>query len=383
MIYLGFEIIYFTANASQLERPKIYMKDLINRSFLKWCITDKNDLQKEKVQFDGSGLLTLLNLTENKAISPRADITIFDEERKADPDAYNNTHGIFADTDLGFTLHISTSEKATIFEDNYEDLLLEGIRDNEQYIFERLLYDVSFLWDKRRSHYERLKRKLPQWLWEQEFECKFTLPHGAVFHNVKYDPYPDWLMNQIENHHLCSGVDWNPVNSHWLVSGKWTPDYMNFVFLEAHDIGKGYALDMNVDQFNIIAQHGALGKHVTLERGGVNAEYIIWFRKLRDKTGFGWMDQNVHTEEWDSQGIEKQRIVTNIIQNGVTLWCDKTREDLRVLAKMIGDCRWDADADKPKLAKNPANSPHALDAGLHAMSKKNLGESTIEVGRFY
>ncbi|KKL80667.1 hypothetical protein LCGC14_2002510, partial [marine sediment metagenome] len=53
------------------------------------------------------------------------------------------------------------------------------------------------------------------------------------------------------------------------------------------------------------------------------------------------------------------------------------------LAKMIGDCRWDADSDKPKLAKNPANSPHALDGGLHATSKKNLNDSQIEVGRFY
>jgi len=383
MIYLGFEIIYFTANASQLERPKIYMKDLINRSFLKWCIHDKNDLQKEKVVFDGGGMLTLVNLTENKAISPRADGIVFDEERKADPDAYNNTHGIFADTDLGFTLHISTPEKATIFEDTCEDLKLEGIRDNEQYVFERVLQDVSFLWDRRRSHYERLKKKIPQWLWEQEFECKFTLPHGAVFHNVKYDPYPDWLMNQIAGQHLCSGVDWNPVNGHWLVGGKWTPDLMNFVFLEAHDIGKGYSLDMNMDQFMIIAKHGMHDKHITLEIGGINEEYILWYRKVREKTKYNWSNQNVHYEEWDSQGIEKQRIVTNIIQNGITLWCDKTREDLRVLAKMIGDCRWDADADKAKLAKNPANSPHALDAGLHAMSKKNFSDNQIEVGRFY
>ena len=383
MIYLGFEIIYFTANASQLERPKIYMKDLINRSFLKWCIHDRNDLQKERVVFDGGGMLTLVNLTENKAISPRADGIVFDEERKADPDAYNNTHGIFADTNLGFTLHISTPEKATIFEDTCEDLRLEGIRDNEQYIFERVLQDVSFLWDRRRGHYERLKRKLPQWLWDQEFECKFTLPHGAVFHNVKYIPYPDWLMNLIQDQHLCSGVDWNPVNGHWLVSGKWSPDMMNFVFLEAHDIGKGYALNMNMDQFQTIAQHGSLGNHITLEKGGVNAEYIIWYRKLQDKTGFNWTNQNIHTEEWDSQGVEKQKVVTHIIQNGITMWCDKTREDLFVLGKMIGDCRWDANADKPKLAKNPADSPHALDAGLHAMSKKNFNESQIEVGRFY
>ena len=160
LIYLGFEVIYFTANASQMERPKIYMKDLINRSFLKWCISDKNNLKKESVEFDGSGLLTIVNLTESKAISPRADVIVFDEERKADPDAYNNTHGIFADTDIGFTLHISTAEKGTIFEDNTDYLLQQEPLDDELYVMKTLLYDVSFLWDKRREHYEKLKKKL-------------------------------------------------------------------------------------------------------------------------------------------------------------------------------------------------------------------------------
>ena len=61
LIYLGFEVIYFTANASQMERPKIYMKDLINRSFLKWCITDKNNLKKESVECGLHPLIHTIN----------------------------------------------------------------------------------------------------------------------------------------------------------------------------------------------------------------------------------------------------------------------------------------------------------------------------------
>jgi len=380
LIYLGFEGIYFTANASQLERPKIYLRNLIARSFLKWCVADQ---RKEAVEFIGNGRLELINLTESKALSPRADFIIFDEERKADPDAYNNTEGIFADTDMLFTIHISTPEKASIFEDNYDLLKTREIEYDQQLIFERKLYDISFLWDDpaRRKRYLELKKKLPAWFWRQEFECSFELPMGAVFQNVEYGTYPDWLMKQIQHQYLCSGVDWNPVSGHWLVSGKWTLDYMNFVFTEAHDIGQGYAVDMNQNQFYILAKHGAKGNHITLEDGGINIEYIKWWNKMLSETRFNYPDQNFHKEEWDSQGLNKMESVVNIIQNGITLWCDEQR--FPILAKMIGDCRWDPDSPEPKLKKDPANSPHALDAGLHAMSKKNKEISGVEVTGFY
>lgn len=382
LIYLGFEGLYFTANASQLERPKIYMKQLISRSFLKYCVEDQRKMQ---VEFQGSGMLTLENLTESKALSPRADFIVFDEERKADPDAYNNTLGIFSNTEMLFVIHISTPEKASIFEDNYEELKIREEEYGVPLVFERELEDVSFLWDNpaRRARYLQIMKRSPQWFVDQEFHCKFVLPSGAVFQNVEYGKYPDWLMSQIQHQHLCSGVDWNPVNGHWLVGGKWTPDMMNFVFLEAHDIGKGYAVDMNIEQFNAIVRHGTNGKHITMEKSGLNEEYIHWFRKLENKVGIGSQQQNFHYEEWDSQGIEKQKIVTFIIQNGITLWCDKTRADLAILAKMIGDCRWDPKSPVPKLKKNPADSPHALDGGLHGMSKKNISTSEIEVARFY
>ena len=234
---------------------------------------------------------------------------------------------------------------------------------------------------QRRDHYLKLKKKLPTWLWDQEFECKFTLPHGAVFKNVEYGHYPEWLMNQIAHRPFCNGVDWNPVSHHWLVGGKWTPDWMNFVFLRCDDLGDGYAIDMNMGQFQAIAQAGALGNHITMEDSGINTEYTKWFRKMLGETRFNWSDQNYHYEEWDSAGLAKYQIVTYILQNGVTLWCDKSK--FPGLAKEIGDCRWDADSDTPKLVKNPISSPHRLDAGLHAMSKKNRMDSTMMITRMY
>lgn len=371
--YLGFDGLYYTANASQLERPKIYMKDLIQRSYLKWCI---NELKKESFTFKGYGSLNLLNLTENKALSPRADYIVFDEERKADRDAYNNTMGIFADTDMALTIHISTAEKATVFEDNYWTLKEREKEDNKQYVFERKIYDISFLWDKHRARYEALKKKLPAWFWRQEYECSFELPMGAVFQNVRYESYPRPLRTP-----LCGGLDWNPVSGHWLVQMRWTEDMRNIVVEREHDVGTGHVADLSENQFWIIARAGSLGERLVMESGGINDEYRAWFNKKMDETRFGFENQQMNWEEWDVQGLNKLKVITMIIQNGITIWVDKRR--FPTLTQMIRDCAWDPKSPEPKIKKDPSASPHALDAFLHALSKKNLDESQVEITKWY
>ena len=66
---------------------------------------------------------------------------------------------------------------------------------------------------------------------------------------------------------------------------------------------------------------------------------------------------------------------------GVTIYCDRKR--FPNMAKMIEDCQWDPDADVPRLKKDKADSPHALDAFLHAISKKNRPGQEVELARFY
>ena len=378
MIYLGFEVIYFTANASQLERPKIYMKDLIGRSFLKWCITDKNNLQKEKVEFDGSGRLSLVNLTENKAISPRADVIVFDEERKADPDAYNNTHGIFADTNLGFILHISTPEKASIFEDNVDDLRRQEILDGNVYVLERQIYDISFLWDKRREHYLRLKRRLPQWFWEQEFECKFTHAMGAVFQNVEYDVYQEVNNEWILKHDIIlspitmSGIDWNPVSGHWCVGGCWLENMRGFLVTHAIPIAVGYSHKLKEEAYLTIKKYAVHKKRLCIESGGINEEYVDWFKEWFGKDR-AKRDVHVLYEDWDSAGINKINSVLSLLDK--TIYVDRIR--FPELAKQIENCRWDSDSDVPRLDKDPVDSPHALDAFLHAVNKRLLKDQGL------
>ena len=53
------------------------------------------------------------------------------------------------------------------------------------------------------------------------------------------------------------------------------------------------------------------------------------------------------------------------------------------IAKMIEDCQWDPDADTPKIKKDKADSPHALDAFLHAIGKKNRMDMGMDMVRMY
>ena len=67
--------------------------------------------------------------------------------------------------------------------------------------------------------------------------------------------------------------------------------------------------------------------------------------------------------------------------NGVTVWIDDVR--FPTIAKQVRDMHWDTEATEPKIFKNKADSPHAEDAWLHSISKKNIMDNVIEMGRFY
>ena len=92
-------------------------------------------------------------------------------------------------------------------------------------------------------------------------------------------------------------------------------------------------------------------------------------------------ERHLRYEEWDSAGVNKLNAVGYIVQKGITIWVDDLR--FMVLAKQIMDLHWDTDAKEPKIWKDKADSPHAIDGYLHAESKLNRMDNVIEVSRFY
>ena len=333
---------------------------------------------KESVKFTTGGELKLKNLTEMNARSSRADFIVFDEEAQADMDAYNAAVNILAGSSLGLIIHISTPRKGSPFEVNHDRLKRREIILGEQFIFSHAWHEASWLYAKREWYAEQ-KRILPDWYYRQEHMAEFTLALGAVFKNVEYGTYPEWLTTAIEDQALLSGLDWNPVAGHIIGSIKWTKDLRNCVVQGEVDIGQGYAVEMTNDQFTTISTLASHGNHMNYECSGINEEYVKWLNKK--KATFGFVDQNWHSEEWDSQGINKLKIATFIIQNAVCIWVDKIR--FPETAKQVGDCQWDPESERPKLKKDKSSSPHYLDAFLHAASEENRRDTTITFGDWY
>ena len=375
---IGFAGIWFAAVAKQMTQPKKYLQRIINRSYLKHLIAP-GELLKESVVFKTGGELLIYNLTEDNARSPRCDFVVYDEEARADRDAYDAGTSILSNSLLGLSFHISTAKKASIFEENYERIKRREIIHEEQFIFIRKWFEISFLLRKK-EWYEEEKRIKPGWYFRQEHECSFEHALGAVFTNVDFSPYTDWEKDYIKNEILCSGIDWNPVSGHWLAGIKWAPDFKTVFTMEEHDLGNGYTHEMTTKQYNTIRNYYMRGNTLTVEEGGINEAYVKWLKEKEAENSWSG-ERLLHYEEWDSQGVNKLNACEFLMQNGILIRCDKLR--FPTLAKQIEELSWDEDADTPKLKKDKASSPHALDAFLHAISELNRIDNVIEVGRFY
>lgn len=378
---LGFKGIWFSPGKQQTKQPQKYMKFIIENSYLKYLIAP-DGLLKTSVEFISGGSLEILNLTELNARSPRADFVTYDEQAQAEEDAYRAAVSILSVTKLGLIFNISTPVKPSIFEDNYKRLLQRQLETGVQFVFSRSWEDVSYLASKR-DWYEEQRRTLPGWYFRQEHEASFELRTGAVFVDVIYDPYSDELQELIRDQPDCSGLDWNPAAGHCLGSVRWFPDHSAVVVTHEINLGPGYAMELEESMFWKIAPWFTKGNSLVLEDGGINIPYIKWFRKKKDEVYFNWPKQQYHVEEWDNQDIAKMDACTHIMQHGITIYVDKAR--FPETAKCIEECHWDEDAkgSTPKLAKDKANSPHFLDAFLHAISRKNRDESGVEMGAFY
>ena len=323
-------------------------------------------------------MLSLTNLTELNARSARADALFYDEESQADEAAYRAGVSILAGSELGMIFHFSTPVKASIFEENHDRLKRREIISGEQFIFSCTWEDVGFL-AKKKEWYEEQRSILPGWYFRQEHEASIELPAGAVFQNVIYDPYPDWVMQAIHNEPLCSGVDWNPASGHTLVSVKWLLRHHAVVVMNEQIFSEGYSRDMKVKEFYRLAKYFTKGNKLVFESGGINEEYVKWFYDMLDETRLNYPEQQFASEEWDNQDVNKLNACNYIMQNGITIYVDEMR--FPETASQIEDCHWDEDAkgSNPKLAKDKANSPHYLDGFLHAISEKNRDLDMYEI----
>ena len=114
------------------------------------------------------------------------------------------------------------------------------------------------------------------------------------------------------------------------------------------------------------------GKRVCVEDGGINIAYCDWLRERRSEDS-GLRNDYVTYEEWDSAGLNKTNAVLDL--QSVRLYVDE--QLFPELAKQVRDAHWKEDADRPEMAKDKADSPHGLDALLHAVSSTLRREALL------
>lgn len=370
----GFVGKWFSSGRDQLEQPKKYMDYLINNSFLQFLVDEK---LKESVTFLNGGELRLTNLTELNARSARADYLVFDEEAQALEAAYRAGVSILSASELGMVFHISTPVKASIFEENYDRLRRRELIHGEQFIFSRRWDEAGFL-AKKREWYEEQQKILPDWYFRQEHCAEFTLPLGGVFQNVVYDVYDlvdgEYILKLplILDKRVVSGLDWNPVSGHWIAGGQWLENMQGFLVTHAFPIAVGYSHELTEAAYEKIKYYAVHKRILAIEEGGINEAFVRWFKEWFGKD-YKKRDVNVRYEEWDSSNINKTNNALEMLDK--TIYVDRIR--FPDLAKQIEDCRWVAESTKLELEKDPIDSPHALDAFLHAINRTLLKDQGL------
>lgn len=371
---------WFSTSEDQLDQPKEYFDYIIENSFLRFITKKKTNTL---VRFKHGGKLKLSILTKKKVRSGRGDFVTVDEEAQAEEAFYNACIGIISGSVFGFVSHISTPQKATVFETNHDKLRRREYTTKQKLVYLKPWWDIAFL-ERNRAFYEEEKKTKPDWWYRQEYCAEFTLPMGAVFQNVVYDVY-DLINNRYElkiplilDKRIVSGLDWNPVSGHWLAGGVWTENQQGFLVTHAVPIAVGYSYKLQQEAYLKIKEYAIHRKRLCMESGGINEEYVSWFKDWfgRDKAK---RDVHVLYEDWDSSGINKTNAVLSMLDK--TIYVDRMR--FPELAKQIEDSQWDKDADTPKLKKDPVNSPHALDAFLHGINKRLLSDISLKRFEWY
>lgn len=371
--FCGFESIFWTSTATQMKQPQLYLRRLINQTFLKYAVKRPISewLLKREVTFQNEGRFRIINLTEDNARSPRCDVSYYDEQSRAEEDAYEASSPVLSVSRIGKLIHGSTPEKGSVFESNVRRLEKEG-----KPVMYRSWYEIGFI---NKKFIERERATKPPWFFRQEYECSFEAPAGRVFTNVIYGDYSEILLGQRDQvwearvQHF--GLDWNPSAGHYLVGSRWADNWqLNFVTME---MNLGTVIrkapgetrpDVMDTLIQILLQNPR--SYIEIEDGGTNMGYCdMVFRELDNMLETGEiseaqhrsLEDRIYRRPWDTMGKNKMRSITLLLPRTIYVNPEITPD----VADWLDKAHWDEEATEfPKLEKDPEQ--HPLDAYLHS-----------------
>ena len=269
-IVMGLSIVYFTNALDQLDQPAIYFSEKIFP-----FLNTKACMKFEKHTYDSEGLAYLRSLTENTARSKTIDWVIFDEEGSMIGKELfiKAARKMIANSKFPLIIHVGSARAGSPYHDNYTRM----ITDCPEYVLEHPWQEAKdsdwfneaiVMMDKRQAIIDGT-----MWEWEQEYECKWTVPHGLIFkHLIQEDwsqgaPYlADRFGIDINLTEACAGIYLNEEHTEcWVLTEDefdWASDQRELEWLR--------------------------GRKFEVEDGGYNQKEAIMLNRLYGGTRSLW-----------------------------------------------------------------------------------------------
>ena len=354
MASLGLHAVHYVAEDDMLEQPKMYLNDIMSHSYLKY---KADQILKESVHFANDGWYELLNLTEGKARSRRNDWIYYDEEAKADLDAFNASGDTMSVSDYALIRHGSTPKRGTPFESTVNRLLKEGLP-----VIVRPWHNLPFI---KPDFIARRRAMVPAWFFAQEYDCQFVAAQGRVFNNVVEGRID--LSKQLKTHqrkHTNYGLDWNPSAGHYLVGSRWHDDGYGISVMCERNLGTDLKTVIEIIIQLLMDDPESVCE---LEDGGTNSGYCEAFfmelyRLAKSHPEYMKVANRIFRRSWDSAGKNKNNSITLLLP--VVIYVD--RDTCPGVADWLVWATWDttSKASDPKLLKD--SEQHPLDGFLHS-----------------
>ena len=376
--YLGYKVILFGPNGEQTDTLAEYLKEQKDNAslFLREIMIKKTMMLRTKtsLRMQYKGKILVKNAGGAGKRSKRGDVVIYDEERELPPANETAAEGTQAGTQMLLKVHASTPFENSVFHKNYLRLKREEKEIGQQLVFEKPWFEIPRFYDdlRIRNKFLRLKEKYRRegrlWEFEVEYECKFNMPKGRVFTNVNYNPYSHEVLHTVSQGKKVAGIDWNPVNGHWLVAGVYIRNKTVFVVTDALSLGVGYSHDIE-PIYKLSIPFFTYGNEINLEDGGLNNAFTEMFKRLYDASNLEYLEPLVTYTEVNRNDDQKHYAAMYARTKMVLI------DELRFpeLAEAIRTWSWDVITGKINI--KPYDEPHAGDAWLLAME---LGRREIE-----
>lgn len=246
--------LFLVAGMDQLVQPKIYWSSMA-------IVTN---VTEEWIYVAYQPMIHLNCMTDKNARSSGNYWVIFDEEAAIDSNKQYLVHVAsitvrnYQDSHI---VHVSTAKRGTTFEENF--FRLESLKATSYHPYT----DVQGRYIDKEKILDD-KNIMPQWLWEQEYLCKWVASGGSVFHNlVEYAINPSHIPNMV-------GIDWNKSGHTLVYLYRHDEDNTIYVLKEEWIDPDQHQLGLNFDYLESITKQWPFCK-IYVEDGGYNEAWAI------------------------------------------------------------------------------------------------------------